>query len=119
VIVDWLSICRMFLLVVSSTMQLFLDKYQGHISWNQMDAWTHKGGAIFASEKTLSLHNRKSQGAAVIVKFSSPPDEAIRTSLKSLGLKWNALRQEWEGYAVVKEVRQLLSEHEADIIEMG
>ncbi len=86
---------------------------------NQMDAWTHKGGAIFASEKILSIQNRKSQGVAVIVKFSSPPNEAIKTSLKFLGLKWNVIRQEWEGYAIVEELRSLLKEKEANITEMG
>ena len=52
----------------------------------------------------------------MIVKFSSLPDQDIRASLKSLGLKWNILRQEWEGYAVVEELRNFLKDQEDEAI---
>ncbi len=77
---------------------------------SKMDAWTHAGGAVFASEK-----NPKT---AVIVKFTSQPEESIRMSLKSLGLKWNSLRKEWEGYVVLQELKTFLRDHKAEIKEM-
>ena len=60
----------------------------------QMDTWTHTGGAAFAAEKTTGAQNRPPKGTLVIVKFSSFPEDDIRSSLKALGLKWNALRKE-------------------------
>ena len=85
----------------------------------QMDAWTHTGGAAFAAEKTLAVQKRLTKGTPVTVKFSSFPDEDIRASLKSLGLKWNSLRQEWEGYAVVNELHSLLIDQEAEITDVS
>lgn len=77
----------------------------------KMDAWSHAGGAAFASEK-----NPKT---GVIVKFTSQPKDDIGTSLKSLGLKWNSLRKEWEGYAILQELKSLLEKHEAFITKIG
>lgn len=73
----------------------------------QLESWTHKGGSTFASEKV--------QKSPVIVKFDTPPLDDVRTALKSLGLKWNSLRQEWEGYAEVEKLREFLKPHEASI----
>ena len=81
----------------------------------QMDAWTHTGGEVFAAEKTVGAQRRPTKGTPVIVKFSSFPNDDIRVSLKSLGLKWSALRQEWEGYAVVEELQILLKGQEVEI----
>ena len=84
----------------------------------QMDAWTHIGGVAFAAEKTTGAQKRPTKGTPVTVKFSSFPEDDVRTSLKSLGLKWNALRKEWEGYAAVEELRNLLKEQEVEITEI-
>ena|SRR3990167_9895960 len=76
----------------------------------QMDAWAQKGGTVFASEKV--------QKTPVVVKFESHPSEDIRASLKSLGLKWNALRKEWEGYTKISNLKELLTPHKASITEL-
>jgi hypothetical protein len=73
----------------------------------QMEAWTHKGGIAFASEK--------SPKTPVIVKFKDKPLEDTRLSLKAIGLKWNSLRSEWEGYVNIEELTKLLSSVEADL----
>ncbi len=85
---------------------------------NQMATWTHTGGAAFAAEKTAMAQKRPVKGTPVIVKFSSSPEDDIRASLKSLGLKWNALRHEWEGYAVVEELHSLLIDQDAEITKI-
>ncbi len=54
----------------------------------------------------------------MIVKFSAFPEDDIRASLKSLALKWNALRQEWESYADVEELRGFLKGQEVEITEL-
>ena len=76
----------------------------------QIDAWTYKGGAAFAKEKV--------QKVPVIVKFETQPPEEIKISLKSLGLKWNALRKEWEGYAQIEKLREVVKVHEVSMIEL-
>ena len=76
----------------------------------QMDAWAHKGGTTFAADKV--------QKHPVIVKFEASPPEEIRASLKSLGLKWNALRKEWEGYAHITKLKEILESHKATIQEL-
>lgn len=88
----------------------FLSIKEKESDKKQMEVWAHKGGAAFAAEKI--------QKAPVIVKFESSPSEEIRTSLKSLGLKWNALRQEWEGYAQVARLKEFLGPHKVLIQEL-
>lgn len=88
----------------------FLSLKEKESDKKQLEAWTHKGGVAFASEKVLK--------APVIVKFETRPTDEIRASLKSLGLKWNALRQEWEGYTKIEELKSLLAPHGASITEL-
>lgn len=79
---------------------------------NQMNEWTHKGGIAFSAEK-VSISK-----SAVTVKFEEIPSDELKLTLKSLGLKWNALRQEWEGYVVLEELRALLVGQNAEIREL-
>ena len=88
----------------------FLFLKEKELDKKQLEAWAHKGGAVFASEK---VHR-----SPVIVKFETGPTDEIRTSLKSLGLKWNALRQEWEGYTRIEELKKLIAPHKASIREL-
>ncbi|OJW54598.1 MAG: hypothetical protein BGO67_02745 [Alphaproteobacteria bacterium 41-28] len=67
----------------------------------------HKGGATFSADKI--------QKTPVIVKFETKPTDEIRSSLKSLGLKWNALRQEWEGYTQITKLKEAIEPHRAHI----
>lgn len=87
---------------------LFLKENESN--QQQINAWTHKGGSTFASEKV--------QKTPVIVKFKAQPGAEVRTTLKSLGLKWNALRKEWEGYAHILKLKAFLEPHKASIQEL-
>ena len=88
----------------------FLSLKEQESNKKQIDAWTQKGGAAFAKEKV--------QKAPVIVKFETQPPEEIRVSLKSLGLKWNALRKEWEGYAQIEKLKEFVSLYKGSIVEL-
>lgn len=74
-------------------------------------AWAHKGGAAFAKE-----NNDKSP---VIVKFESKPDEEIRYKIRELGLKWNAIRQEWQGYVFLHNLKETLRNQKASISQIS
>lgn len=78
----------------------------------QMDDWSYKGGVAFSAEKSSISKS------PVIVKFEETPVDKMKRALKSLGLKWNALRQEWEGYVVLEELRNLLVNQNAEIREL-
>lgn len=56
------------------------------------DQWTKDGKEAFDNEE-------KSR-SAVILKFETKPEEFVRTLLRSHGLKFNHLRQEWYGYVI-------------------
>lgn len=56
----------------------------------KLKAWEEKGGKAF-------FHEGKQSGEPIIVKFTEKPDNEIRKVLREHGLKWNSLRQEWEG----------------------
>lgn len=75
----------------------------------QMKTWTHKGGVAFSIEKPSIPKT------PVIVKFSEIPSDGTKRAIKSQGLKWNALRQEWEGHVVLEELQSLLSSQKAAI----
>lgn len=79
---------------------------------NQMDDWSYKGGIAFSAEKSSIPKS------PVIVKFEEIPTDEMKRSLKSQGLKWNALRQEWEGYVVLEDLRTLLIDQNAEIREL-
>lgn len=88
----------------------FLFLKENESDKKQIDTWTHKGGSSFAKEKV--------QKTPVIVKFEKQPPEEIRVSLKSLGLKWNALRKEWEGYAQMEKLKEVVEKNGGEVVLM-
>lgn len=79
---------------------------------DQMQTWTHKGGVAFSADKPSVSKT------PVIVKFADIPSDETKRAIKSQGLKWNALRQEWEGHVVLEELQSLLSSQKAAIQKM-
>jgi len=59
---------------------------------DKLKSWEEKGGKAF-------FYERNQSGETVIVKFTEKPDNRTRKLLREHGLKWNSLRQEWEGIA--------------------
>lgn len=78
----------------------------------QMDDWSYKGGITFSAEKTTLPKS------PIIVKFEEMPSDETKKILKSQGLKWNDLRQEWEGQGPLEELRTLLAGYNAEIREL-
>lgn len=75
------------------------------------EKFAHHGGKAFASEN--------SGKSPVIVKFDEKPDEDTRAKIRELGLKWNAIRQEWQGYVDVEELECSLESHNASIVSFN
>ncbi|ARN84789.1 conjugal transfer protein TraD [Candidatus Nucleicultrix amoebiphila] len=73
-------------------------------------AWAHKGGAAFAKDNKDT--------SPVIVKFTSKPNEEVRAKMRELGLKWNAIRGEWQGWVDLKGLKDLLQKEEAAILKI-
>jgi len=88
----------------------FLHLKEKESDKKQMESWAYKGGVAFSSEKV--------QRSPVIVKFEVKPSDEIRASLKFLGLKWNTLRKEWEGYTKLQELKDYLAPHKAHVQEI-
>lgn len=74
------------------------------------EEFAHQGGQAFAKE------NQKK--SPVIVKFDEKPDEKIRTKIREIGIKWNAIRQEWHGYVDLVVLKNLLKNEDADVVEI-
>ncbi|KJV74782.1 putative conjugative transfer protein [Orientia tsutsugamushi str. TA763] len=88
-------------------LKLSLITYQQYFIWcncslketltqhpNVQNHWTTIGKDIFDKEQ----QNK----AAVILKFTSEPDENTKRHIRLHGLKWNSFRQEWCGH--VKDI---------------
>ncbi len=56
-----------------------------------VDVWGNLGASL--------LEQETKNKTPVILKLVKKPDSSIRTIIRSQGLKWNALRKEWYGYA--------------------
>jgi len=66
------------------------------------------------------LDNDEMSKAAVILKLAEMPSSEIRANLRTNGLRWNRLREEWYGY--VSNINSLKEEiasikHELEIIK--
>jgi hypothetical protein len=56
--------------------------------------WENAGINEFEKNKG-SMKNEK----PIVIQFSSEPDPSIRKKIRSLGMRWNSVRKEWEGIA--------------------
>jgi hypothetical protein len=63
--------------------------------------WAQKGGDAFSSDKA-------SQGTPISVTFPDKPSMEIRQQLRALGLKWNSLKEVWQGIGDVEKVREVV-----------
>ena len=67
----------------------------------KIKVWEEKGGKTFFRET-------KQNGEPIIVKFTEKPDNETRKILREHGLKWNSLRQEWEGIADYLAIKSMV-----------
>lgn len=71
------------------------------------EKFAHHGGKVFAK--------KNSGKSPVIVKFDEKPNEETRVKMRELGLKWNAIRGEWQGYADGQKLDEFLAGYSAEI----
>ena len=67
------------------------------------------------------LDQEEKDRSAIILKFESKPEQAIRTHIRQHGLKWNSLRQEWYGY--ITDMQSLKSglidvEYQLEVVQL-
>lgn len=55
----------------------------------------------------------------VIVTFKEKPDRDIRTTIRSLGLKYNPYRKEWQGHVPLPELEKSLTQQKAEVKVLG
>ena len=53
--------------------------------------WKDRGAVAFERDKM-------EHGEALIVSFDAEPSRKAKDTLKTLGLRWNRFRREWQGY---------------------
>ncbi|MGN6670229.1 MAG: hypothetical protein ACTHJ4_01650 [Candidatus Nucleicultricaceae bacterium] len=51
------------------------------------------------------------------MKFDQKPDEETRIKIRELGLKWNAIRGEWQGYVDVNQLHKTIPPYLVEIID--
>lgn len=86
---------------------LLLEIKERAVDEKTVQSWTQLGAAAFAKE------NRGK--TPVIVKFATKPAQEVRYKIQDLGLKWNALRGEWQGDVKVPVLRHILKNKESQI----
>lgn len=65
-------------------------------------AWTQKGASAFQESVVMS------DKTPLVISFTSEPHSDTLQHLKSIGLKWNRLRKEWEGFANINAVKGMI-----------
>lgn len=60
----------------------------------------------------------QSEKIAISVKFPDNQKSEIKQKLKTLGLKWNEYRQEWEGLAHKEIIENLVLPHQGTVQEL-
>ena len=61
------------------------------------------------------LTKDQKQKTPVVVTFDEKPNLEIRQAIRDAGLKWNALRQEWEGRVDLENLKTILENQKAKI----
>ena len=74
--------------------------------------WSDLGKAVLDKDEKSKI--------AIILKLTQQPSPEIRTHLRTHGLRWNRLREEWYGYvANINSLKEGITsiEHELEIIK--
>ncbi|MBT4880558.1 MAG: conjugal transfer protein TraD [Alphaproteobacteria bacterium] len=66
----------------------------------EVDKWEVKGGVEFGKESKKKT--------PVIVVFKDKPSAEIRAKIRESGLRWNAIRKDWQGHVMLKALENVL-----------
>jgi len=74
--------------------------------------WSKQGQIAFAEK------NKADNTIPLVVQFQNKPSPEARTALRALGLRWNSIRQEWQGITQPEPVQNAAKEFGGKVILM-
>lgn len=77
-----------------------------------LQEWSQKGTSAFMIDQT------RGEGIPLIVQFKEKPSEETRAAIRAFGLKWNGIRQEWQGIANFEEVKSVAQHYNGNVVSM-
>lgn len=77
-----------------------------------LSQWSKQG------QKAFTEKNRADNVVPVIVQFEDKPSPEARTALRALGLRWNSIRQEWQGITQLEPVQSTAKQFGGKVILM-
>ena len=74
--------------------------------------WSKQGQTAFADK------NKADNTVPLVVQFQEKPSPEARTALRALGLRWNSIRQEWQGVTKPEPVQNAAKQFGGTVIFM-
>ena len=74
-----------------------------------LKTWQEKGTLAFAKD------SKNQDGVSLALQFKEKPIQEVRVQIRALGLRWNAIRQEWQGKCRL-ELAQALAEQYGGVL---
>lgn len=74
---------------------------------NILKHWYTEGNFAFARE----AKKEKQEGVLLTIHFKEQPSPEVRTAVRALGLRWNGVRQEWQGRAFLQTAEALANQY--------
>ena len=81
----------------------------------QIREWAALGGRAFAREARAEDEAKK----PVVISFPAPVARGVAAALRSAGLRFNRLREEWEGRADFDKAATIANDHRGTIRKVG
>ena len=74
--------------------------------------WQEKGTLAFAKE------GKSEDGVSLVLQFKEKPTQEVRVQIRALGLRWNAIRQEWQGKTMLEPAQTLATQYGGILITL-
>jgi len=75
--------------------------------------WSKQGQIAFIEK------NKADNAVPLVVQFHDKPAPEARMALRSLGLRWNSIRQEWQGITQLEPVQNTAEQFGGKVIIIG
>ena len=72
--------------------------------------WSKQGQTAFADK------NKADNAIPLVVQFQDKPSPEARTAMRALGLRWNSIRQEWQGITQIEAVQNTAKQFGGKVI---
>ena len=79
---------------------------------NVINSWQEQGTIAFAKD------SKNQDGVSLVIQFNEKPTPEVRTQIRALGLRWNAIRQEWQGKCRLELARALAEQYGGVLITL-